>query len=402
MRDVPLAGVVGGRGPVAVRGVAEVEPTSDGLVLHRLPAAARAQMPDDFVRMCEEQPSGVRLAFRTTARRVELDVRLRRTLSVNRPSGEPGVVPPAQPWEAVADGAVVATVVPGDGHGLVEMDYATRRGRWTSAPVETLAFDLPAGEKDVELWPAFGEVVTLVAMRADDDVQPAPPAPRPRWVHHGSSISHGASADRPTGTWTAVAARALGLDLVNLGFSGNAVLDPFVARAIRDQPADLITLKLGINVVNHDIMRLRAFVPAVEGFLDTIREGHPSTPVVVVSPILCPMVEDCPGPTSIDPASPATAPVFRTTGRPEELAEGKLSLGVIREALAGVVARRSTSDGHLAYLDGLELFGQAEWDAMPMPDLLHPDAAGQRHMGERFAALLPGLLPTSVPPPSPR
>ena len=39
-----------------------------------------------------------------------------------------------------------------------------------------------------------------------------------------------------------------------------------------------------------------------------------------------------------------------------------------------------------------ELYGEAEWESHPMPDLLHPDAAGQRHIGERFAALLPGLL----------
>jgi hypothetical protein len=28
-----------------------------------------------------------------------------------------------------------------------------------------------------------------------------------------------------------------------------------------------------------------------------------------------------------------------------------------------------------------------------MPDRLHPDSAGQRHMGERFVALLPDLVP---------
>src|SRR5690606_19609543 len=143
-----------------------------------------------------------------------------------------------------------------------------------------------------------------VALRADAPVTPsAGEQGAARWVHHGSSISHGGNADSPTGTWVAVAARQAGLDLMNLGFSGNAVLDPYVARTIRDQPADLISLKLGINVVNHDSMRRRAFAPAVEGFLDTIRDGHPTTPLVLISPILCPMVEDRPGPTEIDPAT---------------------------------------------------------------------------------------------------
>ena len=78
------------------------------------------------------------------------------------------------------------------------------------------------------------------------------------------------------------------------------MLDPFTARAMRDTPADLISVKIGINLVNADLMRLRAFAPAVHGFLDTIREGHPTTPLLVVSPILCPIHEDTPGPAMPD------------------------------------------------------------------------------------------------------
>ena len=91
-----------------------------------------------------------------------------------------------------------------------------------------------------------------------------------------------------------------GVDLVNLGFGGSALLDPFTARTMRDTPADLISVKLGINLVNTDLMRLRAFAPAVHGFLDTIREGHPTTPLLVVSPLLCPLHEETPGPLMPD------------------------------------------------------------------------------------------------------
>jgi hypothetical protein len=62
---------------------------------------------------------------------------------------------------------------------------------------------------------------------------------------------------------------------------------------------------------------------------------------------------------------------------------------VLREVVG---RRRAAGDAALTYLDGLELYGEAEWERLPMPDLLHPDAAGHRHIGERFAALLPGLL----------
>ena len=95
------------------------------------------------------------------------------------------------------------------------------------------------------------------------------------------------------------------MELINLGFGGSALLDPFTARAIRDTPADLISVKIGINLVNTDLMRLRAFAPAVHGFLDTIREGHPTTPLLVVSPILCPIHEDTPGPAATTSATSA-------------------------------------------------------------------------------------------------
>ena len=128
------------------------------------------------------------------------------------------------------------------------------------------------------------------------------------------------------------------MELVNLGLGGSALLDPFTARAMRDTPADLISVKIGINLVNTDLMRLRAFTPAVHGFLDTIREGHPTTPLLVVSPILCPIHEDTPGPSAPDFADIAAGRLrFRATGDPAERAAGKLTLSVIREELARIV-----------------------------------------------------------------
>jgi GDSL-like Lipase/Acylhydrolase family len=385
--STPLVG-----GPVQVLGASELEPTIDGLLPHRLPARARAQLPDGFARMCEEQPSGVRLVFRTAARRLELDVRAVRTVMSGRP------VPPGGLYDVVVDGECVAQGT-ASGHGLLELDPLTRTTKSRRGPASTVVFPmLAAGEKDVEIWLPFAEITWLLALRSELPITAtSESSPRRRWVHHGSSISHGAGAPAPTGTWPVVAARRGGWDLVNLGFSGNAVLDPFTARAIRDQPADLITLKLGINVVNLDCFRLRSFVPAVHGFLDTIREGHPGTPILVISPIVCPLVEDCPGPTSIDPASPPAAPLFQTDGRREEVADGKLSLTVVRQVLAEVVARRRIGDANLGYLDGRDLFGPGDLETMPLPDLLHPGPSGHRAIGARFAAMLPALAPDLVP-----
>ncbi len=205
-------------------------------------------------------------------------------------------------------------------------------------------------------------------------------------MHHGSSISHGSNAAAPTEIWPVVAARAAGVQLQNLGFGGSAMVDPFLARVIRDRDADLISVKLGINVVNADAMRARAFVPAVHGFLDTIREGHPDTPLLVVSPIFSGIHEKTPGPGAFDPESLRSGSArFVATGSPAEVARGALTLEVIRDLLASVVAARA-DDPALHYLDGLSLYGADEAVTHPLPDGLHPDTATHRLIGERFAA----------------
>ncbi|MET8260149.1 hypothetical protein [Micromonospora sp. NPDC005205] len=85
-------------------------------------------------------------------------------------------------------------------------------------------------------------------------------------------------------------------------------------------------------------MRLRAFTPAVHGFLDTIREGHPTTPLLVVSPIYCPIHEDTPAPGAFDLAGSQVR--FQAAGDPAERASGKLTLGIIRDELARITAQR--------------------------------------------------------------
>ena len=54
-----------------IHGAVELERTDAGLLPQRLPAWALAQCPDVQLALAAAQPSGVRLAFRTTARVVE-------------------------------------------------------------------------------------------------------------------------------------------------------------------------------------------------------------------------------------------------------------------------------------------------------------------------------------------
>ncbi|MFC9090426.1 GDSL-type esterase/lipase family protein [Nocardiopsis dassonvillei] len=363
-----------------LRGALDLERTERGVLPHRLPARARAQCGDPQLLMAESQPSGVRLALRTRATAVELDTLPTKRAYTGAPPRPDGV------YDLLVDGRLVdqASAVGGN---TVSIDMATGSAEHRPGSVATVRFTgLPDRVKDVEIWLPHNETTELVALRTDAAVEPAPDRGRRVWLHHGSSISHGSNAASPTTVWPALAASLGGVELVNLGLGGSALLDPFTARAMRDAPADLISLKIGINLVNADLMRLRAFGPAVHGFLDTLREGHPSTPLLVVSPILCPIHEDTPGPCAFDPESLRAGELrFRATGDPGERAAGKLTLTVIREELSRVVRQRAAEDPNLHYLDGRELYGEADNAELPLPDDLHPDAATHRRIGERFA-----------------
>ncbi len=359
-----------------VRGALDLETTPHGVLPHRLPAWARRQVPDEQLAMAEAQPSGVRLRFRTAASALELDVLPTKNAYAGAPPRPAGI------YDLLVDGRLAGRDSATGGNVRL-IDMTTGSVETTPGSPSTLRFDLPGEPCDVEIWLPHNEITELVALRTDAPVE-ALPQERRVWLHHGSSISHGSDAESPSTTWPALAASYAGVDLVNLGFGGSALLDPFTARAMRDSPADLVSVKIGINLVNTDVMRLRAFGPAVHGFLDTIREGHPTTPLLVVGPLLCPIHEETPGPAALDYSGFAEGRLaFVATGDPAD--RTRLTLEIVREQLSAIVAARAADDPHLGYLDGRELYGEADLDELPLPDGLHPDAATHRRIGERFA-----------------
>ena len=252
-----------------LRGALDLDRTEHGVLPHRLPAWARAQYFDGQLAVAESQSSGVRLVFRTRATAVELDTLPTKRAYVGAPPRPDGM------YDLLVDGRLAgqATVTGGN---TTTIDMTTGSATTEPGPVGTLRFTgLPDGGKDIEIWLPHNETTELVALRTDAPVEPAPDPGRKVWLHHGSSISHGSDAASPTTTWPALAASLGGVELINLGLSGGALLDPFTARALRDTPADLISVKIGINLVNADLMRLRAFTPAVHASSTPSARGTP-------------------------------------------------------------------------------------------------------------------------------
>jgi len=363
--------VIGWQDPaLTILGAQDLRATRGGISPVRLPAWTQAQMPDATLDMMARMTSGVRLVFRTDSPVVELDLletgvqvigTARRAVTLDlRVNGD---------LFDRRDVTAGTTVMVDEDRVWIERGEAS-----------TVRFDgLPGGTKDLEIWLPQSASTELQALRLSEDASlERLVSPRRRWAHYGSSISHGMEASGPSETWPAVAARLAGVELTNLGLAGQCMLDSLVARTLRDSAADLISLKLGINVINADTMRERVFVPAVHGFLDTIRDRKPDTPILVASPIICPVAEAHPGPTL------RAGTGVRIVERPADLHPGALSVQRVRQLLSGIVERRRVAgDRNLHYLDGLALFGEA--DVQDLPDGLHPNPAGLVRIGERFA-----------------
>lgn len=339
--------------------------SAGGVVVHRLPAWARAHVDDPLFGWAESCPVGVRVRFSTNADAVEL------TLAATTVAAS-GSAPP--PVALIMRDATGRREIRLSDLTVVELDGDAHVSRVNAGVAQTVT--LPIHSTDpVEVLLPHNARIELLSLRADEPLSPATPAGL-RWTHYGSSISQGMNADGPDRTWPVGAASALGWNLHDLSFAGNAQLDGFAARVIRDRPADLITVKVGINIVNADSMRERTFRPAIHAFLDTIREGQPSTPITLVSANSCPVLEESPGPVVMGDEGKAAA-----ARRDLELDAGALTLSRTREILADVVSARA--DDKLTYLDGRELFGPA--DVGHLYDGLHPDQCGLDVIAQRFA-----------------
>ena len=120
-----------------------------------------------------------------------------------------------------------------------------------------------------------------------------------------------------------------------------------------------------------------------------MRDGHPTTPLLIVSPIFGAWRETMSHSRLVlVPDRETTDPRFPT------LEQMRAELRRVVELL------RARGDEHIHYLCGKELFDAPDMAAGMMPDQLHPNGEGYVLMGERFAAKAFGpaglLLPTRL------
>lgn len=222
--------------------------------------------------------------------------------------------------------------------------------------------------RDLTLHFPLYQGVRRVDIGLDAGAGVAAPVPRrvaDPLVFYGSSITQGGCASRPGMAYTAILARQLQADCVNLGFSGNGRGEPEVARAIALVPrCALFVLDYDPNCP--DAAHLSRTLPAFVGIL---RQRHPQAPILVVSRI----------PTAAEAWSQAAV-----ASRRERAAAQR----------DGVEGLRAAGDGRIDFLDGGALLGD-RFDECTV-DGTHPTDLGFLRMADALEPALRRLLGAGV------
>ena len=183
------------------------------------------------------------------------------------------------------------------------------------------------------------------------------PAPRlPRWLAYGDAVTQGWIASGPAQGWAAIAARKSGLDLCNLGYAAAGSGEMVSAEHIASLEADIISISYGASCWTRNPHSVGMTVEGFSSFLDIVRQGHPTVPIVVFSPFLRPDAE----------------------GIPNRLGA---SLSDLRRAIESVTRER-IAGGDVALR---QVFGGTIVTAEHLGDGIHPDDEGHRRIAAAAA-----------------
>jgi len=161
--------------------------------------------------------------------------------------------------------------------------------RWTGAgrPVKSptnecvLAEGIPPGPHEYALYLPLYNGVKSLEVGLPPDATLAHPAPRPASrarpiCYYGTSIAQGGCASRPGMAHVAILGRMLDRPMINLGFSGAGKMEPAMASLLAELDVAAYVLDCLPNMTA-DMVKER-----VEPFVETLRQAHPDTPIILV------------------------------------------------------------------------------------------------------------------------
>lgn len=231
-------------------------------------------------------------------------------------------------------------------------------------------FSLPAsGEQTYALYLPYVSRLEPIALGVPETATLAPVDPAPRvWAAYGDSITQGRTASDPGFTYVAQTAHLAGLEPINLGFRGWARGEPAAAQMLASMEFDILSILMGVNVRVSSWLDAAAWRETFRNFIEIVRFGHPTTPILVIS------ILSCHGDFT------DTTPDARG-----------VTVDALRAAEHEVVAERITdADRHIRLIDGSSIIGPD--DAAIVPDGTHPNDSGMHRIATRIAPVLREML----------
>lgn len=220
----------------------------------------------------------------------------------------------------------------------------------------------PKRMRDITLYlPNYNAIeVEVIGVDEDATIEPSNHFATPRpVVFYGSSITQGGCASRSGMSYEAILGRMLGVDFVNLGFSGNGLGDPELAEAMAEIDAACYVLDYAVNLPNPDELRGN-----YTRFIKTIREKRPDTPIVAITPIF------------------ATHERWSATSRAH--------WNGFREIIRAEVGQLVADGDPIRLIEGYSLFGPDIADGMA--DAVHPNDVGFTAMATRLAPIIADVV----------
>ena len=148
--------------------------------------------------------------------------------------------------------------------------------------------DMDPVEREYMLYLSLYDGVSSLEIGVDEGAtlaQPAVDSPRTDKpiVMYGTSILQGGCANRPGMAHTNILSRRLDREVINLGFSGNALLDMEIARLMASvEDPGLFVLDYAPNAYA-DMIDENG-----EEFFRVIRDAHPDVPVIFIEDVIFP------------------------------------------------------------------------------------------------------------------
>ncbi|MGE3409057.1 MAG: SGNH/GDSL hydrolase family protein [Pirellulales bacterium] len=263
--------------------------------------------------------------------------------------------------------------------GVSGVDLYVRKpdGGWTwlgigrpkaQANQQILVGGLPAGRREYFLYlPLYNGVDEVqIGLPADSTLETAPARPKSKAgaiCFYGTSITQGGCAARPGMAYPAIIGRKLERETINLGFSGSGKAEPEVAALLAELNPALFVLDC---LPNLDETGVRERVgPLVE----TIRQAHPDTPIMLVE--------------NITYQNSPVVPASQKNTDSKNVA--------LKEIYQGLMSSGATG---LHYFAGGDLLGD---DGEATVDGTHPTDLGFQRMADALTPAIQAILEPATP-----